>query len=321
MADDRLSAAAAVAVVRLGTTGQDAFLVVSNEELRPIASAIAAAAGGVAASVRHVEFPRLSRHGEEPPDDVAAAMLEADVLALVTATSLSHTQARVAATRRGARVASLPDVTLDMFQRTVAVDYAQMEQVGDALAARLSGAERCRLTAPGGTDVELVLSGREGRNDDGDLAAPGAFGNLPAGEAYIAPVESEGSGTIVFDGSLAGFGLLHEPLRVTLEGGRAAAAEGGQAAEWLLRTLDAGGPNGRQLAELGIGTNPAAGMTGKILEDEKALRTVHLAFGASAGIGGVNTATVHIDGVLRDPTVVLDGVEVLRHGLLSGGGA
>src|SRR5439155_1097785 len=132
--------------------------------------------------------------------------------ALVTTYSLSHTRARLAATSKGARIASMPGITVDMFERTLPIDYTHLETLGRTLAAQLTAAERCHVTAPAGTDVELVLRGREGRSDDGDLRAPGAFGNLPAGEAYIAPFEQEGEGTIVFDASVASSGLLAEPL-------------------------------------------------------------------------------------------------------------
>jgi leucyl aminopeptidase (aminopeptidase T) len=316
VASTPLGRAAATTVERLGVGPDEAFLVVYNVELEPIAEAIAAAARARSDRVAALVFATLSRHGEEPPAEVAAALAEAAAAALLTTFSLSHTRARLEATRRGVRVASMPDMTRDMFERTLPVDYARLESVGRALAAALGGAERCHISSPGGSDVELMLGGRDGRSDDGDLRAAGAFGNLPAGEAYIAPREHEGGGTIVFDGSIASFGLLAEPLRITLEDGRLVSAAGGAAAEWLTATLDAGGANGRFVAELGIGTNPAARLTGKILEDEKVEGTVHLAFGTNTGIGGENEASVHVDGLIRDPTVALDGRVIMRAGQL-----
>ena len=141
------------------------------------------------------------------------------------------------------------------------------------------------------------------------------FGNLPAGEGYVAPLETLGDGTIVFDGSLGGYGLLTTPVRVSVERGRAVDADM-DAGDWLLETLDAGGEHGRSLAELGIGTNPAATLSGNVLEDEKVIGTIHLAFGTSAGLGGVNLAGVHIDGMVLRPTVELDGDRVLDDGRL-----
>ena len=318
MSSAALDEAAAVTVERLGVGGDDAFLVVYNPDLAPIADALAEAARVCTKSFRTLEFPTTSRNGEEPPADVAAAMAEASAIALVTTYSLSHTNARLAVTRNGGRVASLPGINEEMFGRTIPIDYSYLETLGRSLAAQLTEAEFCRITAPGGTDVEISLRGREGRSDDGDLRAAGAFGNMPAGEAYIAPFEQDGQGTIVFDGSLASWGLLEEPLTVAFAGGRAASMEGGAAAAWLAETLDAGGATGRVIAELGIGTNPGATITGLILEDEKVEGTIHLAFGTNTGIGGENESSVHIDGLVRDPTVELDGRAVMRDGRLLG---
>jgi leucyl aminopeptidase (aminopeptidase T) len=311
-----LALAADVALDRLGLSDGDQFLVVSNPELVEIATELAEAARARTQSVRIEEFPPTSRDGEEPPKAVAAAMCQASAIAIVTRFSLSHTQARMAATQVGARIASMPHVTVDIVSRTLLVDYTHLERVGRALMSMLTQANTCRVTAPGGTRVALSLLGREAICDDGDLRAMGAWGNLPAGEAFIAPLESEARGTIVFDGSLAGWGLLDDPLTIELEDGRAVTATGGTAAEWLLETLDAGGDNGRTIAELGIGTNPVATITGAILEDEKVEGTVHFAFGANSGIGGVNRASVHIDGLVRGAQVELDGRPILRAGRL-----
>ena len=171
------------------------------------------------------------------------------------------------------------------------------------------------MTSPAGTDLVLSLEGRAAICDDGNLQAEAAWGNLPAGEAFIAPIETSGEGSIVFDGALAGYGMLREPLRVTLVRGRAIDADG-EAAQWLLDTLDAGGPTGRLIAEFGIGTNPLATLTGNILEDEKAVGTAHLAFGTSASFGGANVSTVHIDGVMLQPTVEFDERLLIEKGEL-----
>lgn len=311
-----LALAADVTLDRLGVSGGDTFLVVSNPELVEIATELADAALARTEKVRIQEFEPTSRDGEEPPPTVATAMRQASAIAIVTRYSLSHTQARMAATRVGARIASMPDITPEIFARTIPTDYTHLQRVGRELARQLTDATLCRVTAPAGTDVELWLRGREAICDDGDLLTPGAWGNLPAGEGYIAPLEGEGCGTIVFDGSLAGWGLLAEPLSIELQHGRAVTAEGGAAAEWLLETLEAGGPNGRTIAELGIGTNPRATISGAILEDEKAEGTVHFAFGTNISIGGANEASVHIDGLVREGLVEVDGRTILRDGHL-----
>jgi leucyl aminopeptidase (aminopeptidase T) len=307
--------AAEAAMDCLGVGEDDRVLVLCNDPQLAIAEALADSAGPRAASVRVLAFDGGSRHGEEPPADVRSAMEAATVIFAPTTFSLSHTQARQEATRRGTRMATMPGITEEVFRRALDVDYGELKRAGEWLAAQLSAASSCRVTSPGGTDLTIELSGRSGISDDGDLSAVGAFGNLPAGEAFIAPLETSGEGRIVFDGALGGYGVLEEPVPVVLSEGRLVDTRGA-VGEWLAATLDAGGEHGRSLAELGIGTNPAARMTGNILEDEKALGTIHLAFGTSAGIGGVNRSSVHIDGLVLRPTVELDGRRLLEDGLL-----
>ena len=315
--DGELALAADVVLDRLGLRGNDAFLVVSNPELVAVATELAEAARHRTQNVCIHQFTATSRDGEEPPAATAAAMREASAIAIVTRFSLSHTHARTAATDAGARIASMPGISAETFARAIPTDYAKLEKTGHALTSKLTEAKICRVTAPGGTDIELRLDGREAICDDGDLRGAAAFGNLPAGEAYIAPLEITSRGKIVFDGSLAGWGLLKEPLTIEVERGQAFNASGGAAAQWLLASLDAGGPNGRTIAELGIGTNPGATITGVILEDEKAEGTVHFAFGTNTSFGGANQASVHIDGLVREATVELDRRPALRDGRLS----
>ena len=312
-APSALRPAAEAAVQCLGVGSSDDVLVVYNEEKRVIAGALAEAATRPRRRVTSLVFPTPSRHGEEPPSEVAEAMARADVVFAPTSRSLSQTQARIQATSRGARIATLPMITEEIFVRALPVDYAELERRGGWLAARLSSASVARVTSAGGTEIELNLEGRTGRSDDGNLRRVGAFGNLPAGEAYIAPLETFGDGTIVFDGSLAGYGRLETPLRVRVQGGRAVQADG-EAAEWLFDTLDAGGEHGRSLAELGIGTNPTAVLTGNVLEDEKIIGTLHIAFGASPGIGGTVAVPLHHDCVVVDATLTIGGTTVVDAG-------
>ena len=309
-------ASAQAAVDCLAVGPEDEVLVLCNDPQLLIADALGEAAGPRARSVRVLAFPAGARHGEEPPAEVVAAMESASVIFAPTTFSLSHTAARVEATRRGIRMATMPGINDDVFRRALDVDYGELKRAGEALAAQLSAANFCRVRSRAGTDLTLDLTERYGISDDGDLSAAGAFGNLPAGEAFISPLETSGEGTIVYDGALGGYGLLENPVEVTVSGGRVVSAVGGAAGPWLEATLDAGGEFGRSIAELGIGTNPAARLTGNVLEDEKALGTIHLAFGTSLGIGGVNRSSVHIDGLVLRPTVELDGRVLMEDGTL-----
>jgi leucyl aminopeptidase (aminopeptidase T) len=290
----------------LGVRPNDMVLVVCNPPQRPIAEALAEAARRLTNKVRVMEFASLTRHGEEPPALVLDALGSASVLLAVTEFSLSHTVARIEATRHGVRIASMPELDESTFAETLPVDYSRLADAARAVADSLTQAQECRVMTPGGTDLTLSLAHRSAIADDGDLRQPGAFGNLPAGEAYIAPVAGSGNGIVIVDGSLAGYGVPRSPMRLIIENGRLAGVEG-EAAEWLLESLDAGGEDGRELAELGIGVNPNAHLSGSTVVDEKALGTAHVAFGDNTGFGGTNEASVHIDVTMRAPMIELDG--------------
>jgi leucyl aminopeptidase (aminopeptidase T) len=294
----------------LGVRAGEDVVIVVDRTTHVIGEALGQAAAALGAEpVTTVMEPR-SVDGEEPPAPVAAALAAARVFIAPTQRSISHTRARKAASDAGARGATLPGVTEDMLARLMACDFPTMAARSRAVAERLTASDAARVTCPRGTDLTLDLTGRSGIADDGDLTAAGAFGNLPCGEGFISPVGGEGT---LVAASLAGLGLPDEPVRMTVRDGRLADATGDWGARWLAK-LDGAGADGRNLAELGVGTNERATLTGLILEDEKMLGTVHVAFGASAGIGGTVSVPVHLDCLIEDATLDIGGTLVLDAG-------
>jgi leucyl aminopeptidase (aminopeptidase T) len=294
----------------LGVQAGEDVVIVVDETTRAIGEAlrVAAAAAG-AEAVTCVMEPRAV-DGQEPPAAVAAALAAARVFIAPTRRSLSHTRARKAASDAGARGATLPGVTEDMLARLMACDFPTMAARSQAVAELLTAADHAHVTCPRGSDFTVDLSGRGGIADDGALRADGAFGNLPCGEGFISPLRGEGT---LVAATLASLGLAPEPVRLTVEGGRLAGASGAWGERWTA-LMDAAGAQGRNLAELGVGTNERATLTGNILEDEKMLGTVHVAFGASAGIGGTVAVPVHLDCLIEDATLDVGGTRVLSRG-------
>jgi len=298
----------------LGVREGEQVAVVVDGSTRALGDALRAAAASAGADAVLCLMDERGEHGQEPPAPVAAALAAADVFVAPTAKSLSHTRARKAATDAGARGATLPGVTEDMLARLMACDFETLQRRSGELARLLDAAGEARITCPRGTDLRLDLSGRPGIADDGDLTGTAAFGNLPCGEGFISPLSAEGR---MVTGCLASIGLpAGEPPVLTIEGGRLVAATEPEG-ERLLAALDAAGEHGRNVAELGVGTNERAELTGNILEDEKILGTVHVAFGASAGIGGNVSVPVHLDCLILEPTLEIGGNQVLERGHLT----
>jgi leucyl aminopeptidase (aminopeptidase T) len=294
--------------------GESALVVVDPTTLG-IGERLRGACGRAGAEAMLMLMAERGVHGEEPPDAVAAAMAKSDVVLCPTAKSLSHTAARRHANEAGARIATLPGVTDDNLARTMTADVEGLRRKGAEVAAALERGSEARITSAEGSDLRLVLGDRHGVSDDGDLRKPGAFGNLPCGEGFIAPIETQGDGVLVVDGTIAGIEGDGRPSELTVEKGNLVGASG-VAGEELLQVLQRAGDGGTGVAELGIGTNEKAILTGNLIEDEKILGTCHVAFGASAGIGGVVQVPVHIDCVVMKPTVEIDGEPLVRDGQL-----
>ena len=290
--------------------GED-VLVVVDEPMQDVGEALRREAQAAQADAVLAVMSERENHGVEPPAPIAAAFAACNVFIAPTSRSLSHTQARKRATDNGARGATMPTVTADMLARLMVADLDLLRARSRVVADLLSTADEAHVTCPRGTDLRLDLHGREAIADDGDLTAPGAFGNLPCGEGFIAPCGGEGT---VATRSLASIGIVKgHPAHLTVEGGRLTKATGPEG-ERLYRLLTGAGELGTNLAELGVGTNERARLTGNILEDEKMLGTVHVAFGASAGIGGTVSVPIHLDVMVTDATLVVDGTTVLDAG-------
>jgi aminopeptidase len=305
------------AVIRecMGVQPGEEVLVICNPVTEELGTLMRIEAQGEGAEATLAVIGERESHAGEPPDTVAAAMVAADVVLAPTIQSLSHTAARKAASEAGARIATLPGVTEEMLARLMSVDMEELRRRGTAVAAVLNAGSEARITCARGSDLRLGLEGRKAIPDAGVLAARGAFGNLPCGEGFIAPADGTGEGTLVIDGSIAGVGEVDTPVTLTVCGGHLTEATGSDGAI-LLGLLTEHGPEATSVAELGIGTNDEAILTGNILEDEKIVGTAHVAFGASAAIGGSVQVPVHLDCVILEPVVEVDGETIVSGGEL-----
>lgn len=297
----------------LGVKPGENVLIVCNPATRELGDALRGESerSGVE-SVLAVMTERDS-HAGEPPATVAEAMVAADVLLAPTVQSLSHTASRKRATESGTRTATLPGATVEMLSRVMSDDMEKLRYRGRRVAELLDRGTEARITCDHGSDLRLGLQGRKAIPDAGELTATGAFGNLPCGEGFISPANAEG--ILIVDGSIAGVGLVSEPVKLTVEDGHLVDATGPEGAK-LMELLTTHGPDGTNVAELGIGTNEKAILTGNILEDEKILGTAHVAFGASAAIGGNVQVPVHLDVVAMRPEVTIDDTPVVLEGRL-----
>jgi len=312
---DLLAAARTAVSQCLGARRGEKLLVITDEPLRDIGLALFEAGREAGCEPILCEIVPRRNSGEPPPEPLPEFWKRFDLFLAPTSRSLTHTRARKEASEAGVRGATLPGITRDTMARCLAADYQAVARRSERLAEILTRGKTARVTSAAGTDITLSIEGRTSIADTGLLTERGAFGNLPAGEAFLAPVEGTAEGVIVVDGSIGDSGVLTEPITLTVHQGAVTETRGPGAAD-LRRLLDPHGPKAYQIAELGIGTNDRARIVGNVLEDEKVMGTVHIAIGNNVFMGGTIDVPSHHDGVLRSPDLLIDGVAVMRAGKL-----
>lgn len=292
----------------------ESVLVITDEPLRKIGYAFWEASKEVGSEAMLLEILPRSSNGEEPPEAVAKFMKDFDVLIIPTSKSMSHTKARREACEGGARCVTLPGILEDTMIRTLNADYNEIAQRSIKLAEVVSRGKTAKVTTPAGTDVTISIEGRTCHADTGLVHRPGDFSNLPAGEVYIAPVEGTANGVIMVDGAMVG--KVKKPIKIVVREGLATQIIGDQAARELEKMIEPFGEPGRNVAELGIGTNHKAKIVGSVLEDEKVLGTVHMALGDNKSMGGNISVPSHLDGILLKPTLWIDDKIIMKDGVL-----
>ncbi len=309
MSRSTLSEAAETAVRQCMNLGRsESCAIVTDDQRRPIGDALYAVASDITDDAVLLQYPPGPQHGAEPPAPVAAAMAAADVVLAPTTKSLSHTRARSKATAAGARAATLPGITEEVMTIGLDADYEAIATHCDAVLSQVVDAEEIRVTTPQGTDLTVEPGDRAWRRDTGIVHEPGAFSNLPAGEVFVSPETADG--TYVVDGTMMPHGLLEsdQQLRFEVVDGVVTEIDDPAVREQVEEAAESVGQDAYNLAELGIGTNVGVtDLIGSVLLDEKAAGTVHVAIGDDAGIGGDVEAPIHLDGIIREPTVYADG--------------
>lgn len=219
--------------------------------------------------------------------------------------STSHTRFRHLLTKiRGTRFASMPLFDPEMFWGPMDVDWNQVASRSNHIADLITRAETAIMKCPMGTDLKMGLKGRAGHADTGFITEKGSFGNLPAGEVYVAPVEGTSNGIMVLDWSTTR--KLSPPVTLTMKNGKVTDMAGDTEFLKYLENVFKVSPNSDCMAELGIGTNDKASRPDNILEAEKILGTTHIALGDNTTFGGSTSANFHEDYVFFSPTLILE---------------
>ncbi len=298
-------------------------LIVCDPTTGEIGQALHAATIEKSERVLLIVMPKAKHHGEEPPTPVANLMRQQQVILAPTKYSLTHTKAIRQALRDGARVATMPGITVDMFTHGgMAADFNNVKKRISNLGPHFRRRRIVNVKSKLGTEITFEVNWREWKLDDNGICnRPRMLTNLPAGKAFIMPREGTMNGTLIINGSWDS-SLLDQNIELQIENGIVIDVKGGTIAANIrqefgevakkLRSKDR--ENVWTVAEFGFGMNDQARMGGNVLEDEKRLGTCYFSIGDNTALGGSSAVGIHIPGVLTGANVWLDDSQILQDG-------
>ena len=296
--------------------GENVVITCDTNKLR-LAETLAAAAYAAGGLPTIVAFPPTGAHGAQPPKAVAGAAARSDVLFMPTSWSMTHTDARIEAINNGSRVCTMCEVTEDcLCTGGILGDFEANDRLGRRIGQFMEQGTTIRMTSAGGTDLTARIKDRPIQYETGLFREPGRFAALPNSELNVSPLEGTAEGIIVADVRVMGYGVVRrDPVTIEVKKGQVVKVSGGQAADYLQSILegfrDATASN---LAEFGLGLNPASRTFATNLEDLGRLGFGHHGIGSNYAIGGHVAAPCHIDVIYAGARLEIDGRLILDNG-------
>ena len=322
-AESMLTSARSVIRTCLQVRPFEPVLIVTDPESSTIGRALYEAAAEVTDRTLMMMMPTSHKKGSEPPDYVAELMRKQDVVILATKSSLTHTKARINASRTGrTRIISMPGISELMFSSGgMTADYNALQKEISGFTSIFRRKRDVRVTSVGGTDITFSIGAKWRTDDNGICNRPGQVMNLPSGRVFVFPKEDSMNGKIVIDGSWEGH-LLEEPISMDIENGVIVNMSNNQLGGEISAIFDEIGKSlnkskagiVKTVAEFGFGMNSRAKVVGNLLEDQVVRGAAHFVFGDNSAYGGKNNIGLQMRGVVLKPNIELQDIDLVKEG-------
>jgi 2,5-dihydroxypyridine 5,6-dioxygenase len=256
-------------------------------------------------------FKKPSGFNYNFPPELLHLLKEADVIISPTTISIYHARELQQALTKTKKFFSMTGATIEtLYKYGAQADFVSISKTAAALKELLTDSKRISVFSKAGTHFSAIIENRTA-NMETSIGTFGKSATFPDIEVNTSIIEDSGEGRIIIDGSATGLGVFNKPVEFIVNKGKIVSINGGKeakAAEKLLKkTAD---PNMYQIAEIGIGLNPFSKIYGVIIEDEACYGTSHFGIGQNIFMGGLNKAKTHIDFVMKNPQIFIDGSEL-----------
>ncbi|MFA5074975.1 MAG: hypothetical protein WC436_02620 [Candidatus Babeliales bacterium] len=318
--DQSIKKGAKILVQQCGrVTKKDKVLIIVDDQTKLIGELLSENVLSITKDTKLIISKNVNQHGFEPEKEIAELMKGSDIIFGLTTNSIVHTKARKEASLGGARYLSLPDYSFEQLASpALDANFVEQAEIAHKIKKILDKGEIVKIKTDKGTDLNLLIKGRNANFCPGFCALPGMLGSPPDIETNVAPIENKSNGVLIVDGSIPckELGLIKKDIKVIIKNGSIEdmICDGSQAE--LLKNIFARQNNLKTkiLAEFGIGLNPKAKLCGRMLEDEGCLGTIHFGFGSNSTIGGLNEVSFHLDFVIKRATVLIDDFLLIKDG-------
>lgn len=309
-----LAARKLVEQVMLVKPGETVAITVDSMGDFRVVDATAKAVYSAGATPIVVWYPAGATSCVDPPSPVGGAIGTADVWIEFALAYLLYSPSWRRAIDNGCRYICLTGMDVDMMVRTIGkVDYMKMIELGENLRSSLAAANKIVVTSPAGTELYAEQGGNPVRQS-GRIATEKGQSIMLGGQVAWSPVFETINGKLVFDGALwppMELGILRNPVTLTIENGFVTKVDGGTEArifeQWLTRFNH---PAMYHLAHYSLGFNPGVlRPTGRIVEDERVFGCMEFGVGQTR-----QGAPSHTDGIVLNPSIILDGVPMEENG-------
>ena len=299
--------------------GEQVALVCDPQSEMSMVYALAEATESLGAEYTILVMPtRGTARKNDLPPPIERALEAADCLIGLTGSCGAPTYSRAVKhlfDKKQLRAISMVMRSLENYTKGGALaDYDALLVDGNRLAAIWREAEHIHITSPAGTNLSAPIGGEAVMVECGFATEPGQEAAFSDGEVSQMPRAGAAEGVVVVDGPIAHIGVPDTPITLRVTAGRVTSVEGGSPQATELKQIVQTIRDADNIAEIGIGLNPACRRNGDFEEEKKARGLVHVAIGDNIFYGGQVESPVHMDMVIYQPTVLLDDRTVVNAG-------
>jgi len=249
-------------------------------------------------SVSILEYKATGLENSSIPNEIVKVASKSNLVIAMTEYSASASLLPICTSKNTITCcASMPQVEKSMEKTAFKADYQKVKKYAVAIKKILDDSLGAEIIFSTGDSLYIDLRNRISEAETGDCTQTGQFINFPAGETCIAPYEAasdeidefgasktEGIWPVIYNKELVKYIIKNNRITEIISNGKKAKE---------MRTFFKENDTRMNVAELGIGCNPKAVITGNVLEDEKV--GLHIAYGMSTHLGGKVKSDMHQD--------------------------